>query len=334
MALRGEAWSEARPYDVLAVGELNLDLILSGVPKAPEFGEEVLAEAVVERLGGSTANFAVFCAQLGLRVAFVSKVGRDDFGDFLIEQLEQWGLGSQHVTRDSDLRTGLTVSVSGVEDRAFVTYVGTIDSLHTDDVADGLIRSCRHLHVGSYFLQTKLQPGCAEMFGRAHEAGATVSLDTGYDPQESWDGGLRRLLREVDVFLPNEIEGPQIAQTEDMEETMRVLAGWSQVVAMKLGEEGAMACDREESVRVPACEVEVADTTCCGDGFNAGFIDGLLAEMPLADCVRRGNACGGLMASVVGNEASALSPEAVETLSKQCGDAVHLRVHPSRDPEQ
>lgn len=326
MRLRGRAWSESRDYDVLAVGELNVDLILSGVPNVPEFGEEVLAEEVVKRLGGSTANFAVFCAQLGLRTAFVAKVGRDDFGDFLIEQLEQWGLGSQHVTRDSELATGLTVSLSGAEDRAFVTHVGTIDSLRADDVPDGLIRSSRHLHVGSYFLQRKLQPGCPELFERAHEAGVTVSLDTGYDPWESWDGGLRELLREVDVFVPNEVEGPRIAQAEGIEEAMRVLTGWSKVVALKLGEEGAMACEGEDCVQVGACEIEVADTTCCGDAFNAGFIDGLLTGMPLVDCVRRGNACGGLMVSVVGNEASVLTPEAVEARSKECSEPVRRRI--------
>ena len=92
MPLLGAARSDKREYDVLAVGELNVDLILSGVSRVPEFGEEVLAEDIVQRLGGSSANFAVFCARLGLKVAFVTRVGADDFGDFLLRELEQRGV--------------------------------------------------------------------------------------------------------------------------------------------------------------------------------------------------------------------------------------------------
>jgi len=315
MSFRAKAWSDNREYDVLAVGELNVDLILSGVPRVPEFGEEVLAEDIVQRLGGSSANFAVFCARLGLKVAFVTRVGTEDFGDFLLRELEQRGVSREYVMRDPELRTGLTVAISGAQDRAFVTHVGTIDSLRAEDVADELIRRTRHMHVGSYFLQTKLQPDCPELFRRAHQAGVSVSLDTGYDPDQEWDSGIRELLPDVDVFLPNEIEGPQIAQADDPEAAMQTLTAWSEVVAMKLGPLGAMACDSENCEHAPAYAVEVADTTCCGDAFNAGFIDALLAGLPLVDCVRRGNACGALMASVIGNEAGALTPEAVAAMA-------------------
>ncbi len=317
MPLRGNTRSEEREYDVLAIGELNVDLILSGVPRVPEFGEEVLAEDIVQRLGGSTANFAVFCAQLGLKVAFVTRVGADDFGDFLLRELEQRGVSSEYATRDPELRTGLTVAVSGAQDRAFVTYVGTIASLYAEDVPDELIRRARHMHIGSYFLQTRLQPGCPRLLKRAHEAGLTVSLDSGYDPREAWDSGIRDLLPDVDVFLPNEIEGPQVARADDVEETMRTLTAWSETVALKLGPLGAMACDSEGCEHLPAYAVEVADTTCCGDAFNAGFIDGLLVGLPLVDCVRRGNACAALMASVIGNEAGVLTPEAVAEMMRR-----------------
>ncbi len=309
--MRAAAWDEPREYDVLAIGEINIDLIMSGIPGLPDFGEEVLAEAMITRLGGSTANFAVCCAKLGLRVAFVAKVGRDDFGDFLIEQLERWRLGSQHITRDSSLRTGLTVSLSGAEDRAFVTYVGTIDSLTGDDVPPALLRASRHVHVGSYFLQTKLQPALPEVFRQARAAGASVALDTGFDPSEEWDGGVRELLEEVDVFMPNEVEAPAIAGAGTEEEAMRELAGRCELVVMKLGAEGAMACEGSECVRAEGLDVDVADTTCCGDAFDAGFTSAMLAGEPLEACLRRGNACGALMASVVGNDVNVLSPATV-----------------------
>lgn len=315
--MRAQAWDERREWDVLAIGEVNIDLIMSGLPGLPQFGGEVLAEGITKRLGGSAANFAVCCARLGLRVAFVAKVGHDDFGDFLVDELERCKLGSQHVTRDPALRTGVTVSLSGPEDRAFVTYVGTIDSLSGDDIPAHLLRACRHLHVGSYFLQTRLQPALPELFRRARAAGASVALDTGFDPFGRWDGGLRELLGEVDLFLPNEVEAPAIAQEADEVAALRTLAERCGMVALKLGEQGSLGCEGDRCVRAPGLEVQVADTTCCGDAFDAGFTHALLAGLPLEVCLRRGNACGALMASVVGNDVSVLAPGAVAEMERR-----------------
>ncbi|NLO07463.1 MAG: carbohydrate kinase family protein [candidate division WS1 bacterium] len=303
-----------RDYDVVVVGDLNIDLILSGLPRLPQFGEEILARDVVRRIGGSAANFAVCCARLGLRVAFVANVGCDDFGDFLVRQLQQWGVDDAHVGRDPELATGLTVSLSGDVDRAFVTYVGTIDSLTAEDVPRELLSRCRHLHIASYFLQTRLQPGCQELAEAAHEAGASVSLDTGYDPSEEWDGDLLDLLPVVDVFMPNEVEAQQITATETVDAAFAALCGMTPLVVVKTGPDGALASGDGETVQVPAFPTDVMDTTCCGDAFDAGFISGLLAGRPLRESVALGNACGGLMASVKGNEAQVLDCAAVEAL--------------------
>ncbi|MFW5866450.1 MAG: carbohydrate kinase family protein [Armatimonadota bacterium] len=309
--MRGPAWDEDRDFDVLVVGDLNIDLILSGLPKLPDFGEEVLASGLAQRLGGSAANFAGCCARLGLDVALVANVGRDEFGDFLRGKLQEWGVTTDYVSRDPELATGITVSLSGARDRAFVTYVGTIDSLQARDIPRTLLPRCRHLHIASYFLQTRLQPGCAMLAEAAHDAGTTVSLDTGFDPEENWDSGLLELLPQVDIFLPNEVEARAITETPTTDAALAALRAMTDVVAVKVGAGGAVASADGETVHVPAFAIDIADTTCCGDAFNAGFIDGLLAGAPLTEAVARGNACGAMMASVVGNEAEMLTSSAV-----------------------
>ncbi|MGC9317309.1 MAG: carbohydrate kinase family protein [Armatimonadota bacterium] len=317
--MRARAWDASRDFDVLAVGDLNIDLILSGIPRIPAYGEEVLASALTRRLGGSAANFAVCCARLGMKVAFVARVGRDDFGDFLVRELERWGVTGDFVARDPELATGITVSLSSREDRAFVTYVGTIDSLRGEDIPQSLIARARHMHVGSYFLQTRLQPDLPELMEAAHDEGLSVSLDTGYDPAEDWDSGLLALLERVDLFLPNEIEAQAITETHSVQAAFAALCQMAQMVALKLGADGAIVCANETTVRLPAFAVETADTTCCGDAFNAGFLAALMAGMELEECVARGNAAGGLMASVVGNDAEVLSPQAIDELVSAMG---------------
>ena len=300
---------------MLVVGDLNIDLILSGLPKLPEFGGEVLASGLTQLLGGSAANFAVCCARLGLSVAFVANVGRDDFGDFLIDELDRWGVSTDYVLRHHELSTGITVSLSGPDDRAFVTYVGTIDSLEGDELSADLPGRARHMHVASYFLQTKLQPQLPEMVTAMHEAGASVSLDTGYDPFERWDTGLPALLPQIDIFLPNEVEAQAITGADTYDQALAALCDVCSIVALKIGPDGALVCSGGETARVGGFTVEVADTTCCGDAFNAGFIEALLAGLPLQEAALRGNACGALMASVVGNEAEVLTTEAVDALA-------------------
>lgn len=321
MSVLADAWNEDRDFDVLVVGDLNIDLILSGLPRIPQFGEEVLASGLSQRPGGSAANFAVCCARMGLDVAFVARVGDDEFGRFLIGEMERWGVSTEFIAVDDSLQTGITVSLSGPTDRAFATYVGTIDSLRRDDVPADLMARCRHMHVASYFLQTRLQPDLPRLFADARAAGLSTSLDTGYDPTQSWDGGLLELLPNVDLFLPNEVEAPAIAEAPSVEVALATLCAMSRVVALKLGPGGAIACDGEQTIRMPAFAVEVVDTTCCGDAFNAGLLSALMEGLSLEDALRRANAAGALMASVVGNNPEALSREAVVTLGDSPAEA-------------
>lgn len=302
-------------FDIVALGEVNVDLILSGVCQLPQWGAEVLAADHTMRLGGSTANFACACAALGLRVALVAWVGEDDFGRFLVAELERLGVETKYVRRCQRTPTGITVAISGAEDRAFVTSLGTIGRLCGEDVPVDLLRGARHVHVGSYFLQPRLRPALAELFGEARRAGASTSLDLGYDPAEEWDGGLKEVLPFVDVFMPNEVEAEAITGLPDPLEAAGELAARGPLTVVKMGPDGSCARDRTGTYRQAAFSVDVVDTTGCGDAFNAGFIWARLDGRPVDECLRLGNACGALIATVAGNDVSVLSRQAAEALA-------------------
>lgn len=300
-------------FDVIAVGDLNIDLILR-LKRLPAFGEEVLAEALSRHAGGVAANFASYCARLGLRIALVARVGRDEFGAFLIQRMNELGVGTDYIRRDETLPTGVTISLSGPQDRAFVTYLGTIDSLTGMDVPDELLAQARWLHLGSYFLQRRLQPDMPALFKRARRAGLGISLDTGFDPYENWDSGLPDLLPLVDIFMPNEIEMTRIMRQDNPRAAAQRLAMQGVRVALKLGPQGARFFYLQEEIAQPAFSVPVRDTTCCGDAFNAGFIAAWLQGLPPVECLRWGNAMGALVAMKAGNAADSVSPQALQQL--------------------
>lgn len=110
--------------DVVVVGELNADLILTG-EVAPQFGQaEKLVDDATLTLGSSSAIFACGVARLGLRVAFIGKIGNDEFGRFVKGYLENRGVDTSGVVVDEGIKTGLSVILSRGNDRAILTYSG------------------------------------------------------------------------------------------------------------------------------------------------------------------------------------------------------------------
>ena len=188
-------------FDIVAVGDLNADLILAGDDVTPVFGQvEKLIDDATLTVGGSTAIFACGAARLGLRVAFVGKVGVDPFGDYLINTLNARGIDITGVHRDPQIKTGLTTIFSRGDDRAMLTYVGTLSALEYADMDWSIIEQARHLHMGSYYMLDALRPETPRLFAAARQRGLTVSLDTNYDPDRAVgrrhrrDPGQRRYL--------------------------------------------------------------------------------------------------------------------------------------------
>ena len=194
--------------DVLSVGELNPDFILSGLKAhAPVLGTEQEIGGHDLVLGSATALCTVALARLGLRTAMVARVGADECGRFCIERLRDEGVDVSGIVTDTAVATGLTVAVTYLHDRLLLTLPGTMRALTAADVKLAQLNRARHLHVSSYFLQHGLQRGLPGLLAAARARGLTTSLDTGWDPQGQWmTGALRATLTQVDVLLPNESE--------------------------------------------------------------------------------------------------------------------------------
>lgn len=296
--------SKDRRFDLVVIGDVNADLILSG-DVTPVFGQvEKLLDDASLVIGGSATITACGAARLGLRVAFVGKVGDDVFGRFMVESLQARGIDTTGITRDPVVKTGLTVVLSRTHDRAMLTYAGTIGALRYADIDLDLLGQARHLHIGSYFLLENLLPDAPRLYAEAQARGLTTSLDTNYDPAERWDSGVQAMLRHTDIFLPNETELKAITHSADWQSGLERAASLVPTVAVKLGAEGAAARSRGRFVRQEGQPVTVVDTTGAGDSFNAGFIYGYLAGWPLERTLALASACGACSVQAAGGTAS------------------------------
>jgi len=307
---------------VLTVGDINIDIILSGMRSLPEAERETLASGMDIVVGGQTGTIARALSALGWDVGFVGRVGDDEYGRKAVLALTEAGVDASGVVVDRSARTGATVVLSTGRQRAYATFTGAVSSARASDVTSAMLSRADHIHVGSYFLQKALRPDLPALFEKARQRGLTTSLDPGWDPANEWGKDLREALPAVDVFLPNEAEAIAISGARTAEDALAFLAAFSRIVVVKRGAEGCIAAHRFESLRCPGFAVETADVTSAGDIFNAGFLHGFLSGWELAQSMKHACACGALSVSRVGSAGIMAGGEEVERFLAERGSEI------------
>jgi sugar/nucleoside kinase (ribokinase family) len=288
---------------VLVIGELNADIVLSGLASPPVLGSEVLAHGMSMVLGSASAIFASGVARLGHPVGFVSKTGDDDFGHFCRDALLQAGISTDHLLLSS-CPTGTTIVLSTPHDRALVTYLGAIADLGYDDLPRDLFCGFRHLHLTSYFLQERLRPDFPRLMREAKSAGLSVSFDPNSDPSQNWSPEIWDVMHAADVVFVNEPEALALTGAANMHEALSLLADRASCAVVKQGRTGATAVRGTEKVHADGFAVNAVDTTGAGDSFASGFVHGMVTGRSLRDCLLLANATGALSATGVGGTAA------------------------------
>ena len=290
----------AMMFDVLMMGELNVDLVFTNLLTPPIPGRESIAKNCSLVLGSSTAISACVGSSLGLKTAFYGKLGKDYYGETVLSCLRKYDVDISNIDISKSYETGITVSMSMGKDRCLVTYFGsTIDGFHPDE-ADISAIPARHLHVGSYFLMPKFTEGMPNLFRRAKDLGMTTSLDAGWDESENWDCGLKETLKYTDLFFPNEQEALKITRCSNAYDAAKALAGFCKIAVVKCGPRGAVVCSDDKIISALPYDCEVLDTTGAGDNFNAGFLYGYLKFMQLEECLKYGNAVASISVTRIG----------------------------------
>lgn len=294
--------------DVITLGETMVSFA------AREPGPLDAAATFSKIVAGAETNVGVGLARLGLKVAWLSRLGSDSFAAFIRRSLEAEGIDCSAVATDTTRPTGFMLKSRALEGQdPVVEYFRRGSAASALSVADfdaARFLAARHLHVTG--ITPALSPGCAALVEHAMKtmraAGRSISFDPNLRPslwpsREAMAKHLNRLAGLADWVLPGIAEGRTLTGLDTPEDIAAFyLERGARAVAIKLGAEGAYWRSADGSGRVPGVKVEtIVDTVGAGDAFAAGVISGRLQGLDWPTAVARGNWVGAQVIQVVGD---------------------------------
>jgi len=306
----------------LVIGDLNVDIIVTGAPQLPILGHEIPCEDIQTVMGGSASIFACRLAQLGADVDIFGKVGNDENGKIVLRTLKSSGVGTDKVKILDGIKTGITISLTYPENKALITFTGGIDTLTASDIDPELFHGYDHLHISSIYILRKLLVSLSDIFAEAKRQGLTTSLDTNADPVNRYDY-IDEILNHIDIFLPNDKEAKEITKSRSIQTALEKLSSKVPVVVIKRGGHGAIGKHKDETVKVKPISIKPVDTTGAGDSFNAGFIYYFLhKKKDLKTSMQFANALGALSCLYIGGAEEKITETDVLNFMKQHSDQI------------
>ncbi len=295
----------------VALGAHILDVLVRYVTEIPEGQGGTLVDEIRLSPAGAAGGVAVTLAKLGAEVHSAGALGKDNLGDVLLSELERFGVDCTHLIRREGVQTSTTVlPIRPTGERPALHVIGANGSFGLDDVPWEVIEAADFLHLGG---PEFIGPEAAtEILRFCGEHGTRTSVDILADGWPELLDMIAPALEHVDYLLPNDDQAMNLTGTGDVVEAARSLIGrGANLVAVTCGEEGSVVVYDGEVARVAAFEVEVVDTTGCGDAYTAGFLRGLSLDRTPVEAARLGSACASLVAQGLGTDAGDFDTEAV-----------------------
>ncbi|NHW23271.1 MAG: carbohydrate kinase family protein [Archaeoglobales archaeon] len=282
---------------VIGFGALNLDKIYR-VDKIPGRDEEGFVRDLQIFPGGSAANTIVGLARLGLRTAYIGKIGDDAEGQILLGDLRREGVETRTVIRAKGRSGTAMILVDDSGNRAILVDPGVNDTIRYDEIDLDFSREFDLLHLTSFICKNGLDS--LESQKRIVKDFRIVSFDPGMPYAERGLEDMLPILERTTIFLPNRSEIERLFGMDYRKSADKCLELGIQIVAVKLGSEGCWIRTEEKEISVKPFRVRVVDTTGAGDAFNAGFLYGYLRGKSLEECGKIGNYVASLCIQKIG----------------------------------
>jgi sugar/nucleoside kinase (ribokinase family) len=248
----------------------------------------------VEVSGGAAANSMVGAASFGSRVAYVGKVRDDQLGEVFAHDIRAAGVHfDTPIATEGPPTARSLILVTPDAHRTMSTYLGAAVELGPEDIDTDLVERSAITYLEGYLWD---KPRAKEAFrvamAAARGAGRRVSLtlSDSFCVERHLDEFRGLVDNEVDLLFANEEEIFALTGTRDLSAAVGAVRGRAEIVVITRSEHGSMVVTADDTVEVPAAEVErLVDTTGAGDLYAAGFLHGLIRDRPLAECAALGS---------------------------------------------
>ncbi len=286
--------------EISVLGIFVADISFSG-PKIPAIGETIIGNKYNIGPGGKGCNQAVAIARLGGKVNFISKIGKDSYGELALNTLKKNKINTENIIQDSTLQTGvagiLVDKNSGKN--AINVIVGAPSTLEISEINNqiNIIKSSKIFltqlevpkDVTLHCLKIAKENGCLTILNPAPASKIT-----------------KEFLNNIDYFTPNETEaefytGIKITNEKEAKKAAENLINLGiKKVIITLGEKGLFYSDGKKEIYLKASFVKAIDTTGAGDAFNGGLAYGLSKEKSIEECLELSNKVAGLSTTKLG----------------------------------
>jgi len=288
----------AESLDVISIGAVLVDMIAM-VEEFPGKDGESFVHDFKFKPGGAAANVAVICSRLGLKTAFSGKIGKDNFGELLKEDLikEKVIVNDTLITSEAVSTGSCYICVNRKGDRMILAYSGAADTLGVDDLPIDIFSQTKWVHLSDLrnvtSIEALIEEGLEINFSMSPGALIAQNPSRAYRLAQKAKLIVGSLTEITNIFRCSEEEIQDIAN--EFIDSMN-----DRVIAVTKGSRGATLYSKEGTFNVPAHKVEVVDTTGAGDAFTAGMLYALTKGKSVKEAGRIASACSAICIQEIG----------------------------------
>ncbi|MRM88996.1 sugar kinase [Faecalicatena contorta] len=263
------------------------------------------------RSAGAESNVAIGVQKLNHSTGWISRLGKDEFGQMILREIQSEGVDCSHVVWDYKHSTGLMFKQIEATDTKVFYYrsESAASYLSPEDITDECFEDCKILHLTG--ITPVLSDSCKDTVLKAIAIAKKHHIRLSFDPnirKKLWKNNdytplLKDIMLQADIIEMGINEGQCILELYTPEDISKFLFenNPNLVLALKNGKNGATVMNRKEQVFIPPYPCNCIETIGSGDAFNAGFLCGILEEKALVDCGKMGAIAGAMATEVVGD---------------------------------
>ncbi len=286
--------------EITVLGIFVADISFSG-PKIPSIGETILGKKYNVGPGGKGCNQAIAISRLGGNVSFISKIGKDNYGELALNTLKKNEISEENILQDGNQQTGVAGIL--VDEKTGKNAINVIVGAPTSITIDEINKKINLIKKSKIFLTQLELPKNVTLhcLKTAKESGCITILNPAPASEIS-----KEFYDNIDFFTPNETEaefytGIKITNEKETKQAAEKLIklGVKKVI-ITLGDKGLFYTDGKEEIYLKASSVKAIDTTGAGDAFNGGLAYGLSKEKNIKECLQLANKVAGLSTTKLG----------------------------------